>query len=78
MLARIIFVFKPNDNVVADDISIDNDIYSLMRLRDNSWDWIDTGADGFNTTNTTTMTNNTGKVFNLDDGPTGIRIILHP
>jgi hypothetical protein len=78
VLARIIVVFKPNDNVVADDISIDNDIYSLMRLRDNSWDWIDTGADGFNTTNTTTTTNNTGKVFNLDDGPTGFRIILHP
>lgn len=78
MLARIIVVFKPNEDVVADDITIDNDIYSLLRLRDNSWDWIDTGANAINTTNTTTITNNTGKVFNLDDGPTGLRIILHP
>lgn len=81
MLTRIVVVFKPNTDVVADDITINNDIYSLMRLRDNSWDWIDTGANAINTTNITnitTVTNNTGKVFNQDDGPTGFKLILEP
>ncbi len=52
-----------------------------MRLKDNSWDWIDTGANAINTTNITnitTVTNNTGKVFNQDDGPTGFKLILEP